>query len=108
MSTISSLDLRTASLEVTWDDGVVTLYPWIWLRDHAHDAETLHPITQQRQLFTAALASDLAATAVTIAGPDLKIEWNDGGSAALLPIAFLAKYRVAGAARAAVDTVITL
>ena len=55
MPIVSSLLCGAKSLEVTWDDATVTRYPWIWLRDHAHDDATLHPVTQQRQLFTGAL-----------------------------------------------------
>ncbi len=49
----------TDGLDVRWDDGLTSEYPWLWLRDHAHDEATLHPVTQQRQLFTAGVAPDL-------------------------------------------------
>ena len=53
--TIPSISLSEVSLVATWPDGAETRYPWIWLRDHAHDEDTMHPVTQQRQLFTACL-----------------------------------------------------
>ena len=58
-ATIERLDVSEHGLDVRWDDAVTSEYPWLWLRDHAHDAATLHPVTQQRQLFTAGVAPDL-------------------------------------------------
>ena len=105
MSAIASLLTADRSLEVTWADGVVTRYPWIWLRDNAHDADTLHPVTQQRQVFTASLPTDLAATAANVVGDALVVQWADlrGGAAeSVLPVAFLSSHRVPQPARAAV------
>jgi trimethyllysine dioxygenase len=89
-------------LDVTWDDGTTTTYPWIWLRDHAHDAATMHPVTQQRQLHTAALASDLRAASVGVHGDDLVVTWSIDDTS-VLPVAFLARYRVAGTPRPTID-----
>lgn len=108
MATISSLQIDRVSLEVMWDDGVSTRYPWIWLRDHAHDADTLHPVTQQRQLFTASLPSDLAGSSVAERGDEIVVGWSDGSAESVLPVSFLARYRRAGSARAAVETATTL
>ena len=111
MSAIASLLTADRSLEVTWADGVVTRYPWIWLRDNAHDADTLHPVTQQRQVFTAALPTDLAATEANVVGDALVVRWadpRDREAESVLPVAFLSSHRVPQPARAAVATAITL
>lgn len=108
MPTISCLAVDRVSLQVTWDDSVTTRYPWIWLRDHAHDAETLHPVTQQRQLFTGALPSDLVGAGATLRDDDVFVSWGDGEADSVLPVSFLARYRRATAPRAAVDTAITM
>ncbi len=97
------------SLHVEWSDGVITSYPWIWLRDHAHDDETLHPVTQQRQLFTASLPPVIVARSAAVLRRDLVIEWDDAGAAAsVLPLSFLARYRVPTAADTTVRTPTTL
>src|SRR3954470_15398035 len=89
---LSSLHRDTASLEVVWSDGGVTRYPWLWLRDHAHDQATMHPVTQQRQLDTAALPSDLrATTAVTVDGVT-RLTWP-GDDVSELPVEFLSRFR---------------
>ena len=62
-ATIERLDVSEHTLVARWSDAVTSEYPWLWLRDHAHDAATLHPITQQRQLYTAGVAPDLRGAA---------------------------------------------
>ena len=108
MAAITCLHLDCTSLETTWDDSTVTRFPWIWLRDHAHDEDTLHPVTQQRQLFTASLSPELEGTAAVVDGDTLRVSWNDGSADSVLPIDFLVRFRLAQAPRAAVDTPITL
>jgi trimethyllysine dioxygenase len=90
---VTSLRVLPSVLEVSWDDGLVSTYLWIWLRDHAHDESTLHPVTQQRQLFTAALSTEIAGTATKVVGDSVAITWNDTESDSLLPISFLAQFR---------------
>ncbi len=108
MIAISSLHLDRKSLEVEWNDNSVTRYPWIWLRDHAHDDDTMHPVTQQRQLFTAALPPDLVGTAAAIRGDSIDLTWNDNSPNSVLPVSFLARYRTACGAQLAPNTRITL
>lgn len=95
MTEISSLRLDSKSLEVTWTDTSVTRYPWLWLRDHAHDDDTMHPVTQQRQLFTAALPAGLVGTAAVVRNDCIDVRWNDGSANSVLPVSFLASYRTA-------------
>ena len=94
MIAISSMHLDRKSLVVPWDDHTVTRYPWIWLRDHAHDDETLHPVTQQRQLFTAGLPLDLVAVDAVLEEDSIDLEWSDDSPNSVLPVSFLAKYRM--------------
>ena len=109
MSTIAGLHHDDRSLEIAWADGGTTRYPWIWLRDHAHDPATLHPTTQQRQLYTAGLAHDLLGHAVQVDEHSVVVTWQDGSTAdSVLPVAFLARHRVPRPARATVDVPATL
>ncbi len=108
MITISKMHLDQASLQVTWDDQLVTRYPWIWLRDHAHDEGTIHPVTQQRQLFTAAMPSDLVATAAEITDDTIDLSWSDDSPNSVLPVAFLARYRTPAMPRVVADADVTL
>ncbi|CAB4549029.1 MAG: trimethyllysine dioxygenase [Actinomycetes bacterium] len=103
MTGISRISRHDDRLELGWDDGVTSSHPWIWLRDHAHDEATLHPVTQQRQLWTAGLSVDLApAAAADVEGDELVVVWADGDRAAL-PVAFLERFRAPSAPTARID-----
>lgn len=108
MVAIAELQSSDTSLVVVWSDGVTTRYPWLWLRDHAHDAETLHPDTQQRQLFTAAVPKGLRGLSFEVVGDSLEVTWDVLEPMSRLPVAFLAKYRLPRVARAAVDVPVTV
>jgi trimethyllysine dioxygenase len=103
MPTISALAPHDGHLSVTWSDGAASSYPWIWLRDHAHDEATLHPVTQQRQLYTASIAPTLAAQHVSVTSEGVAIDWISDDSRSVLPIEFLERFRRPAAPSAGVD-----
>lgn len=104
MTLIFSLGLGADWLDITWDDRVTSRYPWLWLRDHAHDEATLHPVTQQRQLHTAGIRHDLRGTTVCVVGDQVEVAWSDNSPASHLPIEFLASFRTPGPANIDVPT----
>jgi trimethyllysine dioxygenase len=108
MATIVALLPGDVSLEVTWSDGVATRYPWLWLRDHAHDPDTLHPVTQQRQLFTARVPRGLRGLSCEVVGDDLAVTWDVLEPASVLPVAFLSRHRHPRVARVGLDVPVTL
>jgi trimethyllysine dioxygenase len=95
-STIAALEPTDRALAVRWIDGLVTEYPWLWLRDH--DSSTLHPVTQQRQLHTATVDAALRGTASELHGGTVRIAWSDGSPASTLSADFLAMFRTPAAA----------
>lgn len=68
-------------------------YPWLWLRDHAHDEGTIHPVTQQRQLDTAALPADLRAATATADNAVARITWLGNTEISEVPVDFLRRFR---------------
>lgn len=108
MVTIASTSPTDRSLEVTWSDGVVSRFPWIWLRDHAHDDDTMHPVTQQRQLFTAQVPPALRGLSFVVDGEWLDITWDVLEPNSRIPVEFLARYRLPRVARAVADVPVTL
>ena len=78
MTLISSFDIGDDQLGIVWNDGATSRYPWLWVRDHAHDEATLHPVTQQRQLHTAGVRRDLRGIAANIVGEQVEVKWSDG------------------------------
>lgn len=91
-STIAGIEPNDRALAVRWDDGHVSEYPWLWLRDH--DSATLHPVTQQRQLHTAGVDTSLRGTATELRDGAVRITWSDGSPASTLNADFLATFRV--------------
>ena len=97
MVTIERIEATDDGLCVMWADGEKSRYPWLWLRDHAHDDATLHPVTQQRQLETASLRRDLRPGTVTTANGRVCIEWDgDRAGRSDLPVTFLHRFRRQG------------
>ena len=92
MATITDFKSEATALTVTWDDGTTTTYPWIWLRDHAHDEETFHPVTMQRNIHTASIDPSLTGTSVELANGEVSIVWSDADRSTI-PVDFLAQFR---------------
>ncbi|MGH6898607.1 MAG: trimethyllysine dioxygenase [Geminicoccaceae bacterium] len=95
MDRIRALEVTEAGLRVVWDDDVPeSRFPWFWLRDHGHEAATLHPVTRQRQLFTAAIPDDVRGRAARVgeAGRVVTVDWQDGGQSRY-PLDFLRQFR---------------
>lgn len=99
MQTIVELVPGPTTLVVRWADGEPSEYPWLWLRDHAHEPATLHPVTRQRQLFTAGLPSGLHGLRAQVVEDDVEIGWGEGEGSSRLPVAFLAEFRRPSEAR---------
>jgi trimethyllysine dioxygenase len=93
VTAIEQIRPTDSCLHVTWDDGVESWYPWLWLRDHAHDEATIHPVTQQRRLETATLPADLRATSATTDDRVARIHWQGNAEVSEVPVDFLHRFR---------------
>jgi trimethyllysine dioxygenase len=93
MISIERIETTDEGLGIVWADGGHSRYPWLWLRDHAHDPATLHPVTLQRQVDTASLPADLRAREVTANAGELRISWAGLDETSDLPVAFLHRHR---------------
>jgi trimethyllysine dioxygenase len=95
MERVASLAIDDSGLRISWQSGgEASHYPWFWLRDHGHEEATLHPMTLQRQLFTAAVPEDIGGAAATLApdGQSLTVDWSTG-ERSHFPIAFLWQFK---------------
>ena len=95
MDRIRALEAAVDGLRVAWHDDVPeSRFPWFWLRDHAHDEATLHPVTLQRQIFTAAIPDDVQGAGASLApdGQSVLVDWRDGAQSRF-PLAFLWQFR---------------
>lgn len=101
---IGAAALRGEEIEVAWRDGTPpTRFPLIWLADHDHAPESLHPDTGQRLLDTAAIPPDLRAAGIELRddGALLTVAWQGGRAPARLPAAFLHAMAMSGGAEPA-------
>jgi trimethyllysine dioxygenase len=95
MERIRGLKATDDGLHVAWHHDVPeSRFPWFWLRDHGHEAATLHPITLQRQIFTAAIPDQARAAGASLApdGQTVIVDWPDG-TRSEFPLAFLWRFR---------------
>ena len=79
-------------VEVTWvNEFTPGRFSAMWLRDHCHSKESLHPETLQRQVDTFAIPADITPAKLEISdgGRTLRIVWKHDGSSSVLPAAFL-------------------
>jgi trimethyllysine dioxygenase len=102
MASITALATGPDRLEVSWDDGVTSSYPWMWVRDHDHDEATLHPVTRQRQIHALTIDPDLVGESATVDGDVVVVEWGGGAGRSALPVAFLERFRAPSAPTARV------
>jgi trimethyllysine dioxygenase len=86
---VKSLTVDATALTIVWDDGAEIVLPWIWVRDHSHDAATLHPTTHQRDVFTAGLDPQLRGASARVDGRNVVVEWTGAEPDSVLPVAFL-------------------
>lgn len=89
---IGAAALRGDEVEVAWRDGTApSRFPLIWLADHDHAPESLHPETGQRLIDTAAIPRDLAAAGLELRedGALLTVAWQGSRAPSRLPAAFL-------------------
>ncbi len=61
-------------------DGDVIELSWQWLRDHAGDAGSFHPVTRQR-LVTAATVAAVGPGDIAVEGATMTVTWPDGPAA---------------------------
>jgi len=102
VSLISTIEVTDRWLAIDWADGTTSRYPWLWLRDHARDESTVHPITQQRRLDTAGVRRDLRGTAAhTVDDDTVLVDWSDDTPPSKLPIELLWSLRTPGPANIA-------
>ena len=47
---IQSIKAENEGLNILWNDGSSSCFPWLWLRDHSESEDDLHPDSKQRQI----------------------------------------------------------
>jgi trimethyllysine dioxygenase len=88
---LSAAKFIDGEVEVCWAHRVSPArFSPVWLRDHCHSKESLHPETLQRQVDTFSIPADIAPAKLDIGdGRVLSIVWKHDGSTSILPADFL-------------------
>jgi trimethyllysine dioxygenase len=47
---IQSIKPQRDGLNVVWNNGISSCFPWLWIRDHSENEIDLHPYSKQRQI----------------------------------------------------------
>jgi trimethyllysine dioxygenase len=91
-------------VELSWKNrpGSARFAPF-WLRDHCHAAESLNADTQQRQVDTFAIPTDISPEKleITAGGQALQITWRQDPIVSRLPAAFLWRLAAPGGSETA-------
>lgn len=73
---LASLELRTRSLNICWNDGHSSTFHYLWLRDNC--PQLRHPQTNHRVKETSAIALDIAPVSADVtSNGDLQLTWPD-------------------------------
>ncbi|WP_153102050.1 TauD/TfdA family dioxygenase [Paraburkholderia hayleyella] len=71
---------------VTWGDGRVSPFHFMWLRDNCACNQCVHPLTREQVFEIADVPDDLAAQAASIGGAGaLHVQWTDGHRSVYTP-----------------------
>ncbi|MBA3622658.1 MAG: DUF971 domain-containing protein, partial [Euzebyales bacterium] len=71
------VEARSDRVLVSWSDGALGQFPYVWLRDNCLCPECRHPDAWERTVDTVALDADIRPTAVD-ADERLDLTWPDG------------------------------
>jgi trimethyllysine dioxygenase len=76
---IQSIKPENIGLNILWDDGSSSCFPWLWLRDHSESEVDLHPDSKQRQIDVFSKTPDNSIVDVILDHTTKKIvvQWRD-------------------------------
>ncbi|VAV89605.1 hypothetical protein MNBD_ALPHA08-268 [hydrothermal vent metagenome] len=65
-------------LKVSWPNAVTRTFPWVWVRDHGEDAESLDTATLQRKVDTFAIDRKIHASSAVLdkTSGRIRIDWS--------------------------------
>ncbi len=77
---ISRVSPGDGAARVDWDDGHVSAFHWVWLRDNCGCPDCTHPVTLERMVDILSWPEDIHPESLSLAGDGaLEIVWSDGG-----------------------------
>ncbi|MEL6978155.1 MAG: TauD/TfdA family dioxygenase [Pseudomonadota bacterium] len=84
-------DDAASAVVVTWPDGVVGTFPFIWLRDNC--PTSFHRETEERTFDLLSVPLKVHAASATLTEDDLLVVWTDGGHESRFALEWLRAHR---------------
>ena len=76
---------QSDGLNIYWNNGSSSCFPWLWLRDHSENEIDLHPDSKQRQIDVFSETPDNSISKVDI-DQDKKniiVKWSDNSESSI-------------------------
>ena len=76
---IQSMKTEKDGLNIIWNDGSSSCFPWLWLRDHSESEADLHPDSKQRQIdvFSKSPDNKVIDTKLDFNAQNVIVQWHD-------------------------------
>ena len=76
---IQSIKPENDGLNIFWNDGSSSCFPWLWLRDHSESENDLHPDSKQRQIdvFSETLDNSVVDAILDQNKKNILVHWSD-------------------------------
>ncbi len=76
---IQSIKPENDGLNIFWNDGSSSCFPWLWLRDHSESENDLHPDSKQRQIdvFSQTLDNSVVDAILDQNTKNILVHWSD-------------------------------
>jgi len=76
---IQSIKPENDGLNIFWNDGSSSCFPWLWLRDHSESKNDLHPDSKQRQIdvFSEKPDNSIIDAILDQNAKNIMVQWRD-------------------------------
>jgi trimethyllysine dioxygenase len=76
---IQSIKPQNEGLNIYWNNGSFSCYPWLWIRDHSESENDLHPNSKQRQIdiFTETPDNSINKATIDQNKKNIIVNWSD-------------------------------
>ena len=76
---IQSIKPQSDGLNIYWNNGSSSCFPWLWLRDHSENEFDLHPDSKQRQIdvFSETPDNSISRADIDHNKKNIIVKWSD-------------------------------
>jgi trimethyllysine dioxygenase len=76
---IKSISPQNDGLNIVWNNGSSSCFPWLWIRDHSESEVDLHPDSKQRQVdvFSKTPDNSINKTIIDQSKKYVRVQWID-------------------------------